>query len=219
MCANILVVWECACVVMGLPLLRDRPGNRSYFTHFQQGGKVGSGRRAGGTALRAWTGVGGCIGSIPRPCILPLSPPFMCNTVSKEVRCAYQRTLGDAPAALSRVPAVPLLATVSNTTTGEALRPRPTSPDRATSVRQAQTCLYAPFTCKVGVSSEERLSRKSGLARSEYGSKGRVRCTDAPQPLGRHNGLNQASWRGGPVTKLLLYNLCLARTNASLCLS
>ena len=37
--------------------------------------EAGGGRRAGGTALRAWTGVGGCIGSIPRPCILPLSPP------------------------------------------------------------------------------------------------------------------------------------------------
>ena len=61
-------------------------------------GREGRKRAAGGgTALRAWTGVGGCIGSIPRPCILPLSPPFTCNTVSKEVRCTYQRTLGDAP--------------------------------------------------------------------------------------------------------------------------
>ena len=56
--------------------------------------------------------------------------------------------------------------------------------------RAANPRLYAPFTCKVGVSSEERLCKKSGLARSEYGSKGRVRCTDAPQPLGRRNGLD-----------------------------
>ena len=59
-------------------------------------------------------------------------PPFTCNTVSKEVRCTYQRTLGDAPAALSRVPAVPLLATGSVIPTGHALGPRPSSPDRAT---------------------------------------------------------------------------------------
>ena len=49
----------------------------------KEGGKVGSGRRpAGGdTALRPWTGVGGCLGGIPRPCILPLSPP------SRATRC------------------------------------------------------------------------------------------------------------------------------------
>ena len=47
------------------------------------------------------------------------------DTVSKEVLCTYQRTLGDAPAALSRVPDVPLLAAGSNTTTGEAQGPRP----------------------------------------------------------------------------------------------
>ena len=59
-------------------------------------------------------------------------PPFAWNTASKETSCTYLRTLGDAPAALSRVPAVPLLATGSVIPTGHALRPRPSSPDRAT---------------------------------------------------------------------------------------
>ena len=51
----------------------------TYTAPDSQGVKVGSGRRpaVGGTALRAWTGVGGCLDSIPRPCILPLSPPFV----------------------------------------------------------------------------------------------------------------------------------------------
>ena len=106
-------------------------------------------------------------------------------------RC--KRTEKTPPEALPRVPAVPLLAAGSNTITGEAQRPRLTRPDRATSAQQAQTRLYAPFTCKVGVSSEERLCKKSGLVRSECGGEGRPRCTDAPQPLGRRNGLCRAS--------------------------
>ena len=176
-------------------------------TRFQQGGKVGSGRRAAARRCvpgRAWVGA---LAAFRAPVYCLSAPPFTCNTVSKEVRCTYQRTLGDAPAALSRVPAVPLLATVSNTTTGEALRPRPTSPDRATSVRQAQTRLYAPFTCKVGVSSEERLSRKKRPCAFRVRQQGPCTLHGYPATTRTAQRPQPSELVGGPAGKLPLYNL------------